>query len=147
MSTSVTQLFTEGHRLDFIQPASRTSAEATTGWLSMRDYHKFAVILMLGAAAANATVDMKLSQATDDAGAGAKDITGKAITTLGGSDDNSEVVIELDSSELDVSNSYDYVNVDLLIGGAAACLTAAVAIRYQPRFSAVDDSNLAEVVS
>ncbi len=146
MAHAVTELFGEGHRLDVIVPASRTSAEATTGWLHMEEYHKAAVLLLCGALAANATVDLKVWQATDDAGTSAKLITGKSITALDASDDNAICLIELDSSELDVSNNFDYINVQLLCGGAAACLTAVVCIRYQPRFKPVDHSNLTEHV-
>ena len=147
MASPVTELFSEGHRLDWINPASRTSDMATFGWKSMRDYHKAVALVQVGAAAANATIDFKLTQATDDAGTSAKDITGKAITVLGGGDDNVMVVVELDASELDVSNNFDYINGELSVGGAAAVLCSAILIRYQPRFKGVDDSNLEEVVS
>lgn len=147
MTATVANLFTENHRLDQIVPASRTSAETHSGWLSMRDYHKFTVILQCGALAANATVDLHIEQATDEVGTSAKDVTGKAITALGGSDDNKMAVIELDTSELDVTNQFDYVDVTLSVGGNAACLTSVLCIRHQPRFLPVDDTNLEEVVS
>jgi len=146
VTQTVAELFTEANRLSVIVPASRTSAEATTGWLSMRDYHKAVAVLLCGALAANATVDLAIYQATDDAGTGAKLVTGKQITTLGGGDDNATAVIELDSSELDVTNLFDWINVQLLVGGAAACLTAVLVARYQPRFKPVGVTNLTEVI-
>ncbi len=146
MAHAATELFSEGHRIDSIHPASRNADVATFGWLSMRDYHKAVAIIDIGAIAANGTVNFKLTQATDDAGTGAKDITGKAITALGDTDDNTVLVVELDSSELDVSNNYDYINGELSLGGHAAILCQAHLIRYQPRFKDVDDSNLGEVV-
>lgn len=147
MAHAVSELFTEGHRIDTIHPASRTSDVATFGWKSMRDYHKAVAIVDVGAAAANATIDLKLTQAKDDAGTSAKAITGKAITTLGDGDDNKFAVIELDSSELDVDGEFDYINGELSLGGAAAVLCSAMLIRYQPRFKPVDDSNIEEVVA
>ncbi len=147
MGSPVTELFTEGHRLDAIHPASRTSDVATFGWKSMRDYHKAVVVIDVGAIGAKGTVDFKLTQATDENGAGAKDITGKAMTALGESDDNNLVAVELDASELDVTNGYDYINGELSLGGAVAILCQALLIRYQSRFKGVDDSNLQEVVS
>ena len=147
MTTTVAELFTEGHRASWINPASRTSAEATTGWLSMRDYHKFVAFIQCGLNAANATVDFTIYQATDDAGTGAKVVTGKAITTLGNANDNVVAAIELDSSELDVTGNFDWINVQMLVGGAAACLTAALCFRYQPRFKPVGVTNLQEVVN
>ena len=147
MSATVAALFTEGHRLDFIWPASRSAAEATTGYLSMRDFHKLTVIVMAGAIGALGTVDCKVVQAQDDAGTGVKDISGKAITPLDEGDDNSAAVIEVDTSEMDATNNFDYINVILSTGGNVACLTNVLVVRHQPRFSPVDDTNLDEVVA
>lgn len=146
MTTTVAEYFTEGHRLDAIIPLSRTSAQGTSGWKAMRDYHKAVAILLCGALAANAVVDFTITQCTDDTGVGAKAITGKAIATLDTNDDNAVCAIELDASELDVNGGFDWINVTLNCGGAAACLTAALLIRYQPRFKGVDDTNLTEIV-
>lgn len=142
MTTTVAEYFTEGHRLDQIVPQSRTDDMGTVGWKSMRDYHKAVVIILCGALAAGAAVDCKITQAKDDAGTGAKDISGKAVTTLDGDDDNTISAIELDASELDVTNQFDYINVELSCGGNVACLTAALLVRYQPRFKEVDDTNI-----
>lgn len=147
MAHAVNELFTEGHRIDAIVPASRTSAEVTTGWKSMRDFHKAFVLLLGGALAANATVDVKIWQAKDDAGGSAKLVTGKSITPLDSGDDNALCGIELDTSELDVTGEFDWINVQILVGGAAACLLAAALIRYQPRFKAVDYTNFTEIVN
>lgn len=145
--SNVTQYFGDGHRIDAIVPKSRSDDMGTVGWLSMRDYHKAAVLVSAGAIAAGGLIDCKITQAQDDAGTGAKDISGKAITTLTGSDDNALCLIELDSSELDVSNNFDYINVELSCGGNVACLTAAYVFRYESRFQAVDDTNLQEHVT
>lgn len=147
MSATVTQLFTEANRLDQIVPASRTQAEILTSYVSMRDYHKAVAILQVGSIAANGVVNFKLVQATDTNGAGAKDISGKAITALGDTDDNKICAIELDTSELDVANAYDCVAAQINTGGNAAVLCSALLIRYQPRFAEVDASNLEEVVA
>lgn len=147
MTTTVAEYFAEGHRLDNIVPQSMNADMKTVGWKSMRDYHKAALIIQAGAIAAGGLVDAKITQATDDAGTSAKDISGKAITTLDGSDDNAICVIELDSSELDVTNKFDWINVELSCGGAVACLVNALLIRYQPRFKEVDHSNLTEHVT
>jgi hypothetical protein len=146
MTQTVAEFFYEGDRLDFIPPVSRLSAVAYTGWVSMRDFHKAVAIYNGGLLAANAVVDMQILQATDGLGAGSKIIADKHIATLGNADDNVACVIELDASELDVDNAFDWINLELSCGGAAACLTSAVLIRYQPRFKPVDSTNLAEIV-
>jgi hypothetical protein len=147
MTATITALFTEDNRLDDIIPASRTSVEANTGWLSMRDYHQAAFIIQAGAIAAAGIVSAEILQATDEFGAGSKAISGKAIAALDGTEDNAICVIELNASELDVTNRYDYILGSISHGGAAACVTSGLMIRLQPRFKPVDDSNLAEVVT
>lgn len=147
MTRNATQLFSEGHQIDVIPPASRNDDEATTGWKSMRDWFKAAVLVEAGAIAAGGALDCKITQAQDAAGTGAKDITGKAITALGGGDDNGNVVIELDASELDVTNSFSWINVQLNAGGTVAILCSAVLLRFEGRFVPADTSGLAEVVN
>jgi len=143
----VAELFTESHRLSAIVPASRSGVEVNTGWVSMRDYHKAVFIVGTGAIAAAGIVDAQILQATDLFGTGVKVITGKQITPLGGGDDDSMCVIELDASELDVDNGFDCILGSISCGGAAACLTAGLLIRYIPRYAPVGVVNLAEVVN
>ena len=147
MSSPVTEYFTEGHRLSQIVPASRTQAEILTAYVSMRDYGKAVALVQVGAIATNGIVNAKLIQATDTLGAGAKAITGKAITALTDVDDNKMVAIELDVSEMDVNNSFDCVALQVNTGGNAACLTSALLIRYQPHLKPVGTDNLDDVVT
>lgn len=146
MASPVTEYFTEGHRLSPIYPASRSAVEANTGWASMRDYHKAVFIVSAGQIGAQGALDASILQATDTLGAGAKAITGKAITPLDTNDDNSMSVIELDSSELDVANGFDCILGSVSHGGVVAILSSALLIRYQPRFKPVGTDNIDEVV-
>jgi hypothetical protein len=143
----VSEYFSEVNRLDQIVPASRNQAEILTSYVSMRDYHKATAIIQVGAIAANGIVNAKLIQATDTLGAGAKEITGKAITALGDTDDNKMCVIELDTSELDVANQYDCIALQINTGGNSACLCSGLLVRWLPRFKKVDNTNLEEIVS
>jgi hypothetical protein len=147
MSATVTQLFTEGHRFSAIYPASRNDAEANTGWVSMRDYHKAVFIIKMGAAAAGAALTGQILQASDEFGTGVKAITGKQITALDGGDDNSMSVIELDASELDIANGFEHIMGSISAGGTVAILCDGLLLRYQPRFSPVGTTNLDEVVA
>ncbi len=147
MTATVAELFTEGHRLSPIVPASRSAVEANTGFVSMRDYHKAVFIVQTGAIGQNGVVTACIYQATDEFGTGSKVISGKTITALGDTDDNSTCVIELDTSELDVSGGFDCILGSISCGGAVACLTAGLLIRYQPRFKPPGVTNLAEVIT
>lgn len=95
-----------------IDPQSATTAKST-GWVKATE--NMLAVISAGAFATSATLAAKLEQATSDAGAGAKDITGKAITALteAGTDDNKQALINLRAEELDVENDFDYVRLTL----------------------------------
>ena len=65
-----------------IDPDAYTAGTQTTGWIDMAEFEAVMFLIMAGILGASATLDAKVEQATDGAGAGAKDITGKAITQL-----------------------------------------------------------------
>lgn len=62
-----------------ISPQSTTTA-LTSGWISMANFDRLLAKIIVGTLGSSATVNAKLQQATSSGGAGAKDITGKAIT-------------------------------------------------------------------
>lgn len=135
--------------LDTINPVSQAAATVTTGWLAAADFFSFLAVLAVGALGTNATVDAKLEQATSSGGAGAKDITGKAIAQLtkAGTDDNKQVVINLRQAELDAANSFTHFRLSVTVA-VAACLISAQVFGLDPRYApATADTTLDEVVS
>src|SRR5688572_9141266 len=82
--------------LGVIDPQSATAVQGT-GWIDMSLYDGLLVIGLGGALGSGTTLDGKLQQATSSAGAGAKDITGRAITQLtqAGTDANKQVLVNL----------------------------------------------------
>lgn len=136
-----------------INPQSGAGASYSSGWVSMATYETIQAIVMAGAVAATALVDAKLEQASDSSGTGAKDITGKAITQLTGSDDNKQAIINLRSEEMDVANSFTHVRLTITVDDTASPQVATALIaglilghnaRYQP---ATDATTVDEVVS
>lgn len=105
-----------------IDPDAYAASTVTTGWVSMRDYGALLAIVQAGDLGSSATLDAKLEQATSAAGAGAKDITGKAITQLtqAGTDSNKQVLINVRAEELDVDNGFTHVRLSMTIGTAAS---------------------------
>ncbi len=119
--------FVETHEpLAKIDPASYATAQST-GWVDCALYERIAALILVGAIAATGTFNAKLEQATSAAGAGAKDITGKAITPLTDADDNKLLAIECKAAELDKNNGFRYVRLTLT-PATAATLVGAVLI-------------------
>ena len=119
-----------------LDPVSQAAATVTTGWVSMQTAENLLAILQVGAFGASATVDAKLQQASDSGGTGAKDISGKAITQMvaaGGN--NKQVLLNVRSEELDVTNGFCFVRLSVTVGTAATLISAlllALDGRYQP---------------
>jgi hypothetical protein len=132
--------------LGTINPVSQGAGTVSTGWVSMAEFNALLAVIDTGVLGASATVDAKLQQATDSSGTSAKDITGKAITQIvKASGDNKQALINLRGSELDVTNSFNYVRLSITVGTAASLVSAAL-IGFSPRFGDASASNQAGVV-
>lgn len=129
-----------------IDPSSQSAGAATSGWLDMSNYHKLLALIAIGALGSSATVDAKIQQATSSAGAGAKDITSKAITQHT-SGNNKQKLIQVSADDLDAANGFRYVQLSVTVG-TAATLTAASVLGFFPRDSLAlaNNATVTEVV-
>ena len=129
-----------------IDPSNQASGTATTGWISVANYHGFLAEVQTGALGTSATLDAKLQQALDSSGTGAKDITGKSITQLtqAASGSNRQVLINVKPEELDTVNGFGFVRLSVTVG-VAASMTTAQLIGVNPRYAPADSQNQAAV--
>lgn len=105
----------------------------TSAWVDASRFHALLAIVQVGDLGASATVDAKLQQATDSAGAGAKDVPGTAITQITAGDDIA--LINVDHGRLDLANNYRYVRLQIVVGTAASEFSGLVlgfGARYGP---------------
>ena len=132
--------------LGVITPTSQGVGAAVSGWLPMANFNKALFLISVGTFGAAATVDATLQQATDNAGTGAKVFTNsKAITQqLAAGGNNIQVEINLDASEFDVENSFQFVQLSVTVGGAAT-LTSAAVLGFNPRNGPASANNAASV--
>lgn len=130
-----------------INPVSQGAGTATSGWIDASKFQQFMAIVQAGALGASATLDAKLEQATDAAGTGAKDVTGKAITQLtqAGTDSNKQVVINLNPSQhLDTDNGFDHFRLSMTVGTAAS-LIAGIVLGLNARLGVASDNDATTV--
>lgn len=129
-----------------IDPDAYAASTVTSDWGNMGLFKKAMGIIEVGTLGASATIDAKLQQAQDASGTGVKDITGKSIAQLtqAGTDDDKQVVIDLDAAELDVANGFEYVRISMTIGVAASD-AGALLLGLEPRFGPASDNDLASV--
>lgn len=128
-----------------ISPQS-TATTVTTPWIDATTFHNFMALLKTGVLGASATVDAKFQQATDNAGTGAKDVTGKAITQLVKADnDNDQVTMDLKQENLDFNNGFKFFRLSVTVGTAASLVDASV-LGLDPRYGFATDNDAATVV-
>lgn len=133
-----------------IDPDAYSASTVTSAWVSAKQFTMLCALVMVGDLGSSATVDAKLRQATSSAGAGAKDITGKAITQLtqAGTDGDKQAWINVRPEELDVDNGFAFVQLSMTIG-TAACDAAGAIFGWLPArgpATAVDATTVDEVV-
>lgn len=122
---------------------------ANSGWADMKNFHAMLALIDVGVITATGTVDAKLQQATTSGGAGAKDITGKAITQLlaaGGN--NRQALINVKAADLDTENGFEFVQLSVT-STTAASVHAAFLLGCFPRFedaAAFNQAGVAQVV-
>jgi len=141
-----TQAFSEAVEvLGIIPPASYTTAQTTAARIPMSGHSRVVVMAFTGLIAASGTLDLKVEQANALTSGTVKAITGKAITQLTDTGDNKVLMIEILSSELDVSNGFNWLVVTATPATAASLLCVAV-LGVDARYAPVGKTNVHQVV-
>jgi hypothetical protein len=131
--------------LGTIDPVSQAPGTVSTGWIDQSVFFSLMALINVGAFGASATVDAKLQQATDNAGTGAKDISGKAIVQmLAAGGNNKQALINMKEADLDTEGGFRFVRLSITVGAAATLVSAAV-IGGVPRFQPANAYNQAGV--
>ena len=127
-----------------VDPDAYATGAQNSDWVDMEKWENIYAFVAAGVIVSSGTVDFKLQQATSSTGAGAKDITGKAITQLTTGDNDEQSVINLRATELDVANNFKYARgvMTLTTAGADA---AVFLIGLNPRRGPASDNDLASV--
>ena len=128
-----------------IDPQLVNNATVSSDLVNMSERRRMVFILVIGAT--DTTVNAKVREAQDSGGTGEQDLSDKAITQLGATDDDKQVVIEVAAEEL--SAGFTHVSLDVTVGnGTIGAYVAAVALadvsRYKPD---TDLASVAEIVA
>lgn len=129
-----------------LDPASVAVGTVVTAFVPLTNFLNVLALIQTGVLGASATVDAKLRQATDAAGTGVKDITGKALVQLvAATSNNKQVLIECSANDLDATNGYGFVALSLTVGTAASIVGASL-IGGNPRYAPTAAFNQAATV-
>ncbi|EZP57252.1 hypothetical protein [Sphingomonas sp. RIT328] len=131
-----------------LDPSSRTAiagvipaqqanvGTVTSDWVDMRSFFALLAALNVGVIGAAGTIDVKIEQATSNAGAGAKPVGNLAtaqIVKAGG--DNRQAAINVRQEDLDKNNGFRFVRLSVTVGGAASFLSAML-VGFDARYGA-----------
>jgi hypothetical protein len=144
-----TERFTEVHYpLDADYADSFAIGTHTSSYVSLQNYHRAVFVINVGDISAGGALDARVLQATDTSGTSAKAVSGKAITQLtqAGGDGDDIIAIELQTEELDVTNSFDCVALELTVTSGATEFSYII-YGIVPRFPPTGTTNWQEVVT
>jgi len=116
----------------FIQGAKTGTTTTTTGTVrvAMRKSHSVVFIIIAGATV-GATITVQAIQANASTGGTTKAISGKTAKVIAA---NTVKILEIEASELDVANGYDYVTIQNKYSGAAAKIAGVACVRGPNRY-------------
>lgn len=134
-----------------IDPDAYAAGTYATGWVDMQAWFWLLAIVAAGDFVATGVLNAKIQQATDNAGAGAKDVAGLALTALtqAGADDNKQALINIQAGDLDFNNGFRFVRLSMTLTTAGAD-AAGFLLGMNPRYGdaqANDAATVDEVVS
>jgi hypothetical protein len=120
--------------VDYFAPISQGAGTVTTpNWIKVGQpgkptAYQFMALIQAGVMSASATLNAKIRQATDASGAGAKDVTGKAIAQMSQAGGNSGQIATIDvrAQDLDSANNFNFIQVSATVGTAAILLAIAL---------------------
>jgi len=130
--------------IDIVNGAAVAAAtEVNSGYNDMGNYHRVAIIII--PLALQDALDVDIEQATSAAGAGAKTVNGFTKDITVATADTLPSIIEIQNEELDVTNLFNFLNVEITTantGGQANYFYMLLygLPRFQPAATTVYDS-------
>lgn len=135
-----TERFSEvWYPLGKINPASYNS-EQNTGYVSVRDYHRVAIVIHAGVLGQNVDVDIEAAQDTSGTGPGSFASGSKDITLTATTDNNTVSVIEIRGEEFDIAGGDDCINLEMTPAGSSS-IFGAIIYGGVPRYAPVPTTN------
>lgn len=130
-----------------IDPQLLDNAALTSDWVSLKDFAQVMFIVNLGAT--DITTDVKVQSADDGSGTNNTDVSGLAVTQLTDTDDNKQVILSIDQSEVNAGDTHVAVVVtagDGTLGSNVSAVCLGFNSEYLPA-SDYDVASVAEIVT
>ena len=141
------ELDTERIELLYVLHPDNHLGDYYSPFIDVTNFHKLLAMWTVGDMAQASTVQMRIYESQDDVGTG-EQVIGKwpATLTAAGADDDSVVVVNLRSEEMDAANGFRWIRVRTLIQAGAAHASCHV-FGTLPRYAPVSVAAWTEVVA
>ena len=111
----------------------RDGAAIEGDWVSLRDYNECTILIQAGALGAD--IVWQIEQATTNTGTSKKDVVGKTVSHINGTDEGVLKTLQVRGEELDVDGGFDFIRLQAPDPGTAATFAAATYILTNARFA------------
>jgi hypothetical protein len=134
--------------LAVIDPDAYSNGAQTSGYFALKDFTRFAALILAGDIVSTGTVDAKLTVYTDGSGGGALDVPGATMTqmTQAGTDSNKQAWINFNPDLVAGNTAYTHGRLTVTLGTAGADM-AAMVFGFDPRYAPATDSDATTVDS
>jgi len=130
-----------------IDPQLVDDAAVTSDWVSLQAFAQVMFVVNVGAT--DITVDIKVQSADDSSGTNNTDIASLAATQIADDEDNGQIILSVDQSEVNAGDTH--VAVVVTVGdGSTGAYVSAVCLGFNSEYlpaSNYDVASVAEIVT
>ena len=116
----------------------------STTWVDMKEFQRFAGVLVGGLTAATGTMVFSLVQATTTTGTSSKAIANCTAVITDDTFDDKQIIINGSAADLDLANGFRFVGLQI-VTAVAATIAGAVLLGVYPYDGPASDSDHADV--
>ena len=125
-----------------IDPQLVDNAAVTSDWVALADFSQVMFVVNVGAI--DITVDVKIQSADDSSGTNNTDITSLEVTQIAADEDNGQVILSVDQSEVNTGDTH--VAVVVTVGdGSTGGYVSAVCLGFNSEFQPASNKDVASV--
>jgi hypothetical protein len=127
-----------------IDPDDQAAGTVTGDWVKADDFLQYMALLNVGVMTTSGTLVFSVQQATDGTGTAAKAVKTATTLTEAGSDDDKQVIINIDPDELDLAGGFLWI-APRIVTAVDASLCSATLLGLDPVFGYDAAKDLASV--
>jgi hypothetical protein len=127
-----------------IDPQALQGTTISSDWVDLSKWSLALFVLSVGTI--DAVIDFKIVEAKDTIGTGSQDLTGKAVTQLAATADNTQAAISVCDDNLTENSGYRYCRAVVTVASGTSNVISVVAIGLNPKQLPASDYKHADLL-